>query len=364
MEKHIYHYSNLSDPLVRDQRFTLTFGYANQFTPFDEWSELGFKRGVLLDEETYDGDGNKKEHVVYKYRTDNYLKNYVYTSNLVYECYGNSAQYHHYLGGVYKLYYPKYDVIEEKDSLFGLDGARTVTIHTYDKSDVRFTSWKPYKHEIDMRIMNAETLTRGIFSEKNKYTFGDFYATNGNDSILYKGDSYVKPYSINYFRNGYFISEESTKYSLFRVNGNDKLLPKIVVRRNCYDVQDTLVDYCNYTSTGMPEIYKEKGKPKTYLRWGWHDSYLMLIGNCYIPISISDKQFLDPKSCLSYMSSLRGYSAGQITGYIWEPLFGPVAIIQPNNNVTTFQYDSFGRLINVYDYNKVLLKKYEYSYRK
>lgn len=363
-EQHVYHYSNLSDPSVRDQRFTLTFGYVNQFTPFDEWSELGFKKGVLLNMKSYDGNGKKVKSVGYKYRKDNYLKDYVYTSNLVYECYGNSAQYSHYLGGVYKLYYPKYDVVEEQDTMFCSNGAKMVTTHTYDKSDVKFNSWKPYKHQVGLRIVNSEALNRGVFSETNTYSFGNFNASSGNDSILYKGDFYVKPYKTIYTRNGQLVSEETTTYSANKVNGKSHLLPKLVTRKNSNNVVDTLYCYYSYTNTGMPAIYKEKGKPETFLSWAWNDSFLMMVGNAYIPISITDKQFIDQEACSSYINSfLKGYF-GHVTGYVWNPLFGPTAIILSNGNVNSFKYDSFGRLTSVYDYNNVLLKEYEYNYRK
>ena len=363
-EQHVYHYSNLSDPSVRDQRFTLTFGYVNQFTPFDEWSELGFKKGVLLNVKSYDGNGKKVKSVGYKYRKDNYLKDYVYTSNLVYECYGNSAQYSHYLGGVYKLYYPKYDVVEEQDTMFCSNGAKMVTTHTYDKSDVKFNSWKPCKHQVGLRIVNSEALNRGVFSETNTYSFGNFNASSGNDSILYKGDFYVKPYKTIYTRNGQLVSEETTTYSANKVNGKSHLLPKLVTRKNSNNVVDTLCCYYSYTNTGMPAIYKEKGKPETFLSWAWNDSFLMMVGNAYIPISITDKQFMDQEACSSYINSfLKGY-LGHVTGYVWNPLFGPTAIILSNGNVNSFKYDSYGRLTSVYDYNNVLLKEYEYNYRK
>lgn len=80
MESHVYHFSNISDPSVRDQRFTLTFGYADQFTPFDEWSELGFKKGLLFSEEVYGENGEKVKSTGYKFRKDDCLKNYVLTS--------------------------------------------------------------------------------------------------------------------------------------------------------------------------------------------------------------------------------------------------------------------------------------------
>ena len=39
--------------------FLLTFGYADQFTPYDEFSELDFKRGNLLNEEVYNENEKK-----------------------------------------------------------------------------------------------------------------------------------------------------------------------------------------------------------------------------------------------------------------------------------------------------------------
>lgn len=91
----------------------------------------------------------------------------------------------------------------------------------------------------------------------------------------------------------------------------------------------------------------------------------MMQGHSYIPFTVSDELFLDQNTCISKLTSfLKGYSFGQITGYVWDPLFGPIIIIRPNGNVNSFKYDSYGRLTSVYDYNNVLLKEYEYNYRK
>lgn len=367
IEKHVYHFSNLSDPSVRDQTFMLSFGFPNQFTPFDEWSERSFKKGLLLSEEVYDDTGKKIKSVGYKYRNDDYLKNYILSSNLIYECYGNSAQYYHYLGGIYKLYYPKYDIVESQDTVFdsGNSSCKIATSHKYNKSDIRFTKWLPYKHQVDMRILSSEILSRGVFSEKNSYIYGNFNANNGLDSILYKGNSFIRPLKTKYERNGQKVSEDETVYSQYGVNGKMRLLPHIITRTNSNYVKDTLINYNQYTNTGMPSNYKERGKCTTFLSWGWNDCYLMMAGNAYIPISISQTEFKDDKACLEKLSGfIKNYQAGQITGYVWSPLFGPTHIIRPNGNVMKFNYDSFGRLSNVYDYNDVLLESYQYNYRK
>ena len=62
----------------------LTFGYTDKMTPNDEYSDMGFKRGLLLKEEVINNDGRKVQATAFKYRTDedNYLKQYSLTTNL------------------------------------------------------------------------------------------------------------------------------------------------------------------------------------------------------------------------------------------------------------------------------------------
>ena len=81
--------------------------------------------------------------------------------------------------------------------------------------------------------------------------------------------------------------------------------------------------------------------------------------------SIPSSLFYNQKNCLGYLKYyVQSHQQAHITGYVWNPLFGPVAIIRPNEDYTTYRYDNFGRLSNVYDRNGILLKEYKYNYRK
>ena len=53
---------------------------------------------------------------------------------------------------------------------------------------------------------------------------------------------------------------------------------------------------------------------------------------------------------------------GYITTYTYKPLVGILSETQPNGNVIYYEYDSFGRLKNIKDYNKKIIKTYEYHY--
>ena len=364
IEKTVYKYSNLSDPSIRDQSFYLTFGDANCATPYDEYSELGFKRGKLLSVTSYDKNNAKVHSMGYKYRSDNYLDNhYTYTSNLLCEC-ALSAQLVHYLGGVYKLYYPKYDIVEQADTIFDTNKSeQLVTTTTYNKVDKDYTSGYPYTHGVNMRLLTSETMKRGDFSETNVYSFGSF-TDQSDDSILYKRMSCIEPLNIEYRRDEKFVSKTTTKYKKLTFNNLLALVPSILTSTNVYGLTDTLVNYYSYTGTGLPLIYKELGKPTTYLKWGFNDSYLLMKSHSLIPISITDDDFLNKEICLNKILQYIKSSSSDATGYVYGPFFNISAIIAPNGHIDRYKYDSFGRLIGIYDTDNKLKNSYEYNYRK
>ena len=53
---------------------------------------------------------------------------------------------------------------------------------------------------------------------------------------------------------------------------------------------------------------------------------------------------------------------GYITTYTFKPLFGILSETHPDGNTIYYEYDSFGRLKNIKDYNKKIIKTYEYHY--
>lgn len=52
----------------------------------------------------------------------------------------------------------------------------------------------------------------------------------------------------------------------------------------------------------------------------------------------------------------------QITTYEWEPLCGIKKITSPNGNFSTYEYDTFGRLLRIKDHQGNLLQRFEYNY--
>ena len=363
IEKRAFEFSDVSDHSARDEKFWFTFGYNDGKTPYDEYSEHDFMRGKLLKETVWDKYGNKTRAIGYMYRKDECLAgNSVMTSNLRYVCQGNSTQYLHYTGGIYKLYYPKYDLVETQDTMFSDNLPSMVTIHKYGKEDKEYTSWHPYRHGNKIRLTAYETITRGPAIERNDYHFGNFNDSNGNDSILYKAMSSIKPLYISYSRNSTHLYDTHTEYRMFSINGKPLLAPSKIIQEYNNGEKDTLSEY-TYTNTGQIKSYKELGKPKLLYKWAVKDNYLMTESYTDMPFSISDSDFYDLDKCREksrrYLGSLSFFKF-----FLYNPLFGPVEMAEPNGNITYYEYDSFGRIVKIRDSNGNITKAYEYNIRK
>lgn len=67
---------------------------------------------------------------------------------------------------------------------------------------------------------------------------------------------------------------------------------------------------------------------------------------------------------MTLINGLRGNLSGAtVTTYTHDPLTGPLTKRDANNNVTSYQYDSYGRLEQVKDRNGKQKEKYQYHFR-
>ena len=365
IKKTVYRYTNLSDARTRDQKFTLTFGYEDSVTPFDEFSELGFMRGRPLSEEVYDGDGKKIESTAFGYRSDNFLQNhYVLTSNLLYECSGNSAQYAHYTGGVYKIYYPKYDIVSRHDTIWNYNSSTPiVTSVSYKRHDADYVSEYRYRHNMYLRLLDCETSYRGQDSEECRYNYGCFNCI-GNKNILYHNMFYIAPLSVDCFRNQYRIYTKEQKYAEKTINGETRLVPSMLLRTNAKNMTDTIVKCMSYTNTGALACYKQTGQHEKHLKWALNDNFLMLIGDNGASVNFYDSDLFDQTGCLDKVKKFIQTHSGSYTGYTYNPMFGVTNVVSPNLKVTRYSYDDFGRLSGIWNTDNKLKESFTYKKRR
>jgi len=265
-----------------------------------------------------------------------------------------SASFGYYSGGVYKMYYPKFDIVALHDTVF--DGnRRSVTNTSYTKKDTVINVSKYYNHSVDVRLLKSEYSERNGMSTKKVYWYGN------SGGCLYSNMFCLEPIQMTNYVNGLFNTTNITKYRQEKCNGSFYQLPAMLIEKNSRNNTDTLLTYNDYTSTGALWMYTVHGKPSTYIRWGYHDNYIMVKGNGYIPFDFPDSIVFDREKCITRIRSYVKGAPAVMTGYVYDPLLGVVAMVDPRGYVIRYEYDSFGRLIGRYDEDGNAIYTYDYN---
>lgn len=90
-------------------------------------------------------------------------ENYTYATNIF--VFGDDGGYQSYMGSIYKMYYPIYDMIEERDTVFYENSCQT-TNTKYHNSDQRVQLTYPYLHQTDVRLTDSITYKQNKFYKK------------------------------------------------------------------------------------------------------------------------------------------------------------------------------------------------------
>lgn len=325
--RHRYHYTNIADKL--DERFVVDFNN-NTLSPFDMYGEKGYFRGKLLDKTVFNANGIKLQETTYSYRTDNVEANYVLTSNLQIETTGSSSSFTHYNGGVYKLFYPKYDVVKETvRTYYGQNSIYDQRI--FNKSDYHLSAnYDGYQHQVDIRKLDSELLIRQPDTLFTTYIYP--FQENG---LIYQNmysNQFFLPVIKEYkYYNNNLCNRKETLYNQF----SGKILPEYEIEANNGQAPDTLVHYLNYTTTGALNRYQLHNGTQFTLSWTNNDLYLL---------SKKEGTFLT-------------------TSYTYNSNNQLTSITLPNGNKTYYNYDEFGRLFTIKDKNDRLLKRITYNYQ-
>jgi len=349
-----YHYSNISDSM--DEPFTPVFSNTIG-TPYDEFSERGYRRGKLLSVKRYSGS-LLKEETNYAYRADNVEAKYVLTANLAYENLGPSGAYGNYRGGVYKLFYPKYDILQETRRTHD-DSNMKPTHITYTRKDtILRTSLGGFTHNVEVRYLENEN-TRKEQPEKDvcyEYSFNDATAY-----ILAANSFVLTPLRTSTYLEHVLQERHSTHYAW--ISGN--YLPAYETKKSSgYAVEDTLVSYISYTPTGLPARYQRKGEDVTMLVWDADDKHLLakIVGNMP-PLSPPFNGNTTQRQMIDFFNGYRLAHYAQVTSYTYDENSLLTSVTDPLGYTTYYYYDEYNRLTDVRDSNGALLRHFDYNYR-
>ena len=360
-----YKYSNISDSQYRDKKYDITFT-SSYPAPGDVFSERGFMRGNLLQTTYFNASGGKVRSKGMKYRSTG-LEKYVLASNLTPVYGGMSAALYFLAGGVYRLYCPKVDVVEENDTLFTTSG-NIITNTYYNREDKTIDMTSNYSHKAEVRLLNSVETARNGFREKTKYTYASPSGV-APDNLLYNSCFIIQPVKTAKYRNNVFVNEHSIVYkknfiSIRNYGTRTDIVPNYELMRYSDGRIDTLVSYGYYPNSSTLMSYKKLGEPLTYLKWDKSYNFLIMRGTTLCSQEFQLENMANRDNMINSIKSFMSSSGGLLTGYVYDPIAGITAIVQPNGEVTYYNYDWFGRLSTVYDTNNTLLNRYNYNYKK
>lgn len=357
--KTTYEYSNADDPHNRDYPFDAKY-FGKGLSPYDMTGVRNFMRGNLLKQCVYNPNGAKTSEIEYEYRTDDVDKYSVLTSNMGVVKFNMSDALKFTTGGVYRIFYPKYDVVKEVRRFYGSDGNYTETT-TRTMKDTTLTVTFGGAHKTDIRKMYAETITRGSRSMTAVYRYPYMFGDDDCYTDMACKKFYLPAVETDLWENGLWVKKNKTVY---RNNNGIVPLHDIVF----YDMQhpDTLATY-TFAYDGNITGYKEKGKPWTHFLWSFTGEFLYAKYTGSFSYAVTDFPpgiFHHASSLISYFNDKRASSNALITSYTYDNNFKVNSVTDPGGNTTYYEYDLLGRLVNVKDNNGNITNHYEYNYRK
>lgn len=326
----VYNFSNLNNSF--DIPANISFSNATQ-TPYDVYTERDYKRGCLLSVSSYSNIGllNKIEYI---YNINDVESFFLWTSSLKFDNFifnpynAYYIAYSHFTGGVYKLFYPKYDVIKEIKTTYYDTNNISDTI-TYAKKDTTLTvSYGSFNHSVDVRTTKSRTLKRGTDIAQTIYTYP--FQSAGIESQLTSSQFFMLPVGTEEKLNNVTTGKKRTVYQ----NYYGKILPKYELEWKSGVVADTIVTYNGYTGTGALSSFREQGQPVTVLNWTSND-------------------------CLLLKKTIGG---SLVTDYTYTPFNQVSSVTMPNGDKRYYAYDTMGRLIQISDKDGHVIQRFSYNY--
>jgi YD repeat-containing protein len=151
--------------------------------------------------------------------------------------------------------------------------------------------------------------------------------------------------------------------------------PSEVWKTTLLNHTEKLLQFNKYDAEGnILERQNANGTKEAYL-WGYAGQFPVakVVGSDYTTISgFIDQQILDNaknyddtriRTELNKIRSGLNTSTAQVTTYTYSNLFGVTSETDPKGNTVYYEYDGFGKLKNIKDYQGKVIKSFQYNYR-
>lgn len=214
----------------------------------------------------------------------------------------------------------------------------------------------------------ATTVSAGeTMSTRHYYPQDAEVASEPNSTVLVARYMIGTKLKTEQYRGNDRIYTKMTEFEMF--TGNSFLLPSVIYAGSD-DLLESKISF-DYDNNGNIQEYRTEGGAPVSFIWGYNKSLpiakienatIMQIG-ATLGVGINGVQNLN-ESNLSQINGLRNsLPTANTTTLEFEPMVGMKSTTDPKGEKTTFEYDSYNRLIKVKDNDGNALTEHMYNYR-
>lgn len=246
------------------------------------------------------------------------------------------------------------------------DGVTTTTTYEYDE---HCQLKKESVTGSDGKVLST------CYTYPYDFNFAPYTTMAGKNFLAY-------PVEVKQLVDGKLASSKLTQYGIF---GN-KYLPKSVTRSKVADLVNDVVTFSSsgassayypaadvtflkYDTYGNPIHINVKGEDIIYI-WGYAYQYPIaeIRKSSYSTVQSALGRTPESLSSMVVPSALvtglrTKLFETPVTTYTYTPLLGMKTMTTPNGEVTSFEYDSFGRLKKILDNDRKTVEEYDYHYK-
>jgi len=271
---------------------------------------------------------------------------------------------------------------------FSIDNITTTSSDYVDNNALSITREVTYNQMNHQEALIRESTSRSGEYIQTEILYPTDYtnysvATNlSNNHIINVPMEVVK--SVDYGGTQYVADAERTYYNTNGLPKNIYSLNTTGLTRSSFTLSNVNSSYTNYervvnityNSLWKPRTVTEYyNVPTTYV-WGYKSMLPVAVVKGATSSQVqavfgSEASWNDfEKSATPTMTSsalhtaLSGINGALVTVYGHNPYIGVVRMIAPNGETTSYDYDSFARLIAVTDHNGIISNQFEYHYRR
>lgn len=354
-----YEFYNYSDS--KDEEGDLIMTDIDVLNPFVESSSRTYMCGNLKAKRFYGREDDLLSETLYTYLSDQEFNTGNYVSTTGFSVINNGER-NIYVGGRYKLFYPKVRVLSVVDKTYipgergkGAYVVERCTNNSYDYSKIGFYMANK-KYEVDV-LQNKKSVSsdgRNINSMSMEYQ----YANQGQGFYRFLADKFYLPLiSTKRYIDGRLIDGSKTIYG----KCNEEYVPSCDLRfYENEDVCDTVANYMTYSRTFKPTEYSDEYGINHKLFYDIHDRLFAQVDN-------STKEVLPGMS-----NEAKNVFQGDNNVFGSKPVNAAVTVfntrglvdnvVSGNKQSVYYKYNTWNDISKILDQDKKVLKTVNYNY--